>query len=631
MANPKLLLSLDATGVKAGARDVNAAFDKIKTKAVETEVAVQRTGSAISRMGQMSGQQRFIFQNTANQLGDIAVQASMGTDIFRTLGMQLPQIAGGFALLGGKIGPVMAILGVVAAVGFPIIAMFRQMGDSSEEAADDVSDLSDVLSTFNSLQKATADDVATYLTKSFGDSADAVQRLVQELRKAKFEEMMKPVKSGVDDLTVGIDKLDAAIKANVGFNNLRKQGQELSTVMQSVFDDNQKLIQSNLDLAIQSDEVASAIKRISEASTSNELIKFTSDAIALLDKFPLSEIAQQGRKDLIEMATKMGILNEVTGAAAGTMAELARQAERARRAIPYGGDLNVGLDVFGGKGAAVTDKDIGMDAFGDGGDFRYDLPQTYTEGVRIFNKAQSDAERASTKAANSLKSQQKEYRQLVDKLMPAISASKEYEKALSDIKRAVEIKAVTEEQGAIATAEATRKYQLATGQMVDFTSVANTFASSLENSMMSLVDGTMSVEDAFKSMATAVIKELFRVLVVQQMVNAAMGAFGYTPSGGGYVPKTSVGAYGGPATEGNAMIVGERGPELFVPPSNGNIVPNGGLGGEIIVQQTINVTTGVQQTVRNEIKNMLPMIAQSAKGAVLDAKRRGGGYGKAFA
>jgi hypothetical protein len=53
--------------------------------------------------------------------------------------------------------------------------------------------------------------------------------------------------------------------------------------------------------------------------------------------------------------------------------------------------------------------------------------------------------------------------------------------------------------------------------------------------------------------------------------------------------------------------------------------------GTVIINQTINVSTGVQQTVRAEIKQLLPQIAESAKAAVVDAKRRGGSYGRAFA
>jgi len=53
------------------------------------------------------------------------------------------------------------------------------------------------------------------------------------------------------------------------------------------------------------------------------------------------------------------------------------------------------------------------------------------------------------------------------------------------------------------------------------------------------------------------------------------------------------------------------------------------LGGDgITINQTINVTTGVQQTVRAEIATLMPQIANAAKGAVADARMRGGNYSK---
>ena len=84
---------------------------------------------------------------------------------------------------------------------------------------------------------------------------------------------------------------------------------------------------------------------------------------------------------------------------------------------------------------------------------------------------------------------------------------------------------------------------------------------------------------------------------------------------------------------GQPYMVGERGPELFVPNSQGSIVPNkrmGGDSGSIVINQTINVTTGVQQTVRAEIANLMPQIANAAKSAVADARMRGGSYSKSL-
>ncbi len=61
-------------------------------------------------------------------------------------------------------------------------------------------------------------------------------------------------------------------------------------------------------------------------------------------------------------------------------------------------------------------------------------------------------------------------------------------------------------------------------------------------------------------------------------------------------------------------------------------MPNNKLGGGggVVVNQTINVTTGVQQTVRAEVMGLMPQIAEASKAAVLDAKRRGGAFAGAF-
>jgi hypothetical protein len=78
-------------------------------------------------------------------------------------------------------------------------------------------------------------------------------------------------------------------------------------------------------------------------------------------------------------------------------------------------------------------------------------------------------------------------------------------------------------------------------------------------------------------------------------------------------------------------MVGERGPELFVPNRNGGIVPNHQMGGGgVTVNQTINLSTGVSDTVRAEVLNMLPQIQNATTAAVLDTRRRGGGFATAF-
>jgi hypothetical protein len=159
---------------------------------------------------------------------------------------------------------------------------------------------------------------------------------------------------------------------------------------------------------------------------------------------------------------------------------------------------------------------------------------------------------------------------------------------------------------------------------------------SMESAFMSMVDGTASAKDAFKSMAAEIIKELYRVLVVQRIVGAISGAF----TGGGVTssPRPPTRASGGPVSAGQSYVTGEHGRELFVPKVDGRILSGAQTsnaarsgGDNVTVNQTINVSTGVQQTVRTEIKTLMPQIAEAAKGAVVDAKRRGGSYGRSFA
>jgi hypothetical protein len=78
-------------------------------------------------------------------------------------------------------------------------------------------------------------------------------------------------------------------------------------------------------------------------------------------------------------------------------------------------------------------------------------------------------------------------------------------------------------------------------------------------------------------------------------------------------------------------MVGERGPELMIPGASGTIIPNNKMGGNgTVVNQTINVSTGVSQTVRAEIMQLMPQISEGTKAAVLDARRRGGSFASAF-
>lgn len=159
----------------------------------------------------------------------------------------------------------------------------------------------------------------------------------------------------------------------------------------------------------------------------------------------------------------------------------------------------------------------------------------------------------------------------------------------------------------------------------------------LGDSFTSAITGAKKFSDAIRNMAKSVIDSLIKMLVQKYLVDAAFGAITGAISNARAdadflgIEASNFRARGGPVTGGQPYIVGERGPELMIPSGNGSIVPNNQLGGSgVTVVQNINVTTGVQQTVRAEIANLLPQISNAAKSAVADARLRGGGFSKAM-
>jgi len=164
--------------------------------------------------------------------------------------------------------------------------------------------------------------------------------------------------------------------------------------------------------------------------------------------------------------------------------------------------------------------------------------------------------------------------------------------------------------------------------------VMGTVENSIESAFMSMIDGTSSASDAFKSMASSIIKELYRVLVVKKITGFITGAIGGLAGGGASVGGGGK-ASGGPVKAGQSYMTGEHGRELFVPQVNGRVLSAAqtnnaaaGGGGGVTVIQNNTFGSGVS---RSEVNAMLPKIVEATKAAVVDAKLRGGSYGRSFA
>ena len=187
--------------------------------------------------------------------------------------------------------------------------------------------------------------------------------------------------------------------------------------------------------------------------------------------------------------------------------------------------------------------------------------------------------------------------------------------------------------------------------------VSSEIASGIANTITQSGEGLKSFKETFRGFINSILKQLIETRIQAMLTSKAL-SFGGGGGGGGFggflsslfggggnvtaasnfIGHNTGGMYrGGSVAANRSFVVGERGPELFTPRASGMITPNnmmnmamsegqtlrGGASGPNITQN-FNVTTGVQQTVRAEIMNLMPLNKQESVNAVINGRARGG-------
>jgi hypothetical protein len=149
-------------------------------------------------------------------------------------------------------------------------------------------------------------------------------------------------------------------------------------------------------------------------------------------------------------------------------------------------------------------------------------------------------------------------------------------------------------------------------------SMSEAMGQAFSDGIKGMITGAMSFKQVMSNVIDSVINKLFEMFVVQQITG--MISKGLTSLG---IPGFK--AIGGPVQSGKPYIVGERGPEMFVPSRSGSIVPNKGLGGGM----TINVDArgasdpaAVRAQVEQGIAQAAPYIIAAAQNKTLTTAAR---------
>jgi hypothetical protein len=209
----------------------------------------------------------------------------------------------------------------------------------------------------------------------------------------------------------------------------------------------------------------------------------------------------------------------------------------------------------------------------------------------------------------------------------AISTAKELEQlrkqegilyqkmAVSDKSQQIEIR-----KELITTYERIRDLQIEQGRLS--MEAGSMIAQGFEDAILS----GQKLGEVVRSLGRDLVRLVFQQMVTQRLAAGVTGVL----QGKGFAGFM---AAGGPVSAGSSYVVGEQGPELFVPHASGTIVPNnkmGGGSGSGSGSGTVNynIAAGVS---RAELAPILEQERRRLKAEIPDMVRRGGGYRAAFA
>ena len=632
-------------------------------------------------------------QQTGYQVGDFLVQIQSGTNAFVAFGQQATQLVGILPMFNPALVGLSAGLGIAIPLVTALGAAFMRTKDEAKDLPSEIDridkELRDLVKTKEAFSKGiTLDEL--FASDELERVRDRLQSIREVYQTLSAETVGRSLLGAIPGASIlGLD--DAA-----SLENLREQEAEalerIAALEEKIAEERQKSFEKQRREAQQQLELSRAIlafgkdsaqvknlelqqeitnrhRAIDQQVEANELTEAQGIAQKKLVKEMLRSVAAQENagslgesfRDIMEnisidnLLSQMDSLNSKLGSAifgAGTMSarlrglfddgvELAERAkiqqdqQRARqegfrfdKTKTEGGISKTEAFFSGNVGFSNIPKDI---------DNPVGLPGKKTSG----SKKQTPGEKADD-YLRKLELEAK-YKESIIGLSEREARVQEIIKELKQKELPIDEKRI---QNLVDMEEKVRKLTEAEQQREQ---LMQTVTSNIESAFMSVVDGSKSVEDAFRSMLRNIILAIYE----QQVAKPAA-------TGIGNLISTGISALLGPGmTTGTPLTIPSSGVESLLPnfsgggftgygPRSGGMDGKGGMlamvhpnetvidhtkgqsMGNVTVVQNFNMSANGDESVKRIIRQETPRIAEQAKAAVVDAKRRGGSYGRSF-
>jgi tape measure domain-containing protein len=170
--------------------------------------------------------------------------------------------------------------------------------------------------------------------------------------------------------------------------------------------------------------------------------------------------------------------------------------------------------------------------------------------------------------------------------------------------------------------------------------IAGTVGDGMTSAFNALIQGSEDFGSSLRRIASGVLidiaNQLLRVFVIQKAINAissilnpAKAVSGFAP-GVGFnpnvfsMPSLLGRAMGGSVRAGQPYLVGERGPELFMPGRSGGIAPTGSFGGGVNVVVNVDASGSSVQGDDQRANQLGRIVSVAVQQEIVKQKRPGG-------
>ena len=665
-------------------RTANSA-KRFNTTALEGVRGLNQYGKTFNGTGRNLNRFNMQLQQVGYQVGDFAVQIQGGTNAMVALGQQGSQL---LSVFGGAAG---ALAGAGLAIATSFLAPLLQAKQDAQDTTEVMNELKGILGDYDSIVRDAAMSTSQ-LSERFGSFAGNAGRLLgvlKEIQRVKLGQAISQV-SGIGPLssTAARDILDeqgevarrltgAQARDIYDFFNLdkfktKKRGQiggefaVLSGMLASAktFKDQEDALQGLLDFTLKyagayehmTGEQKSYYEAIAQAQ---QLVHDAANAERIAEE-AANDKAKKVQEDKFKAAMKASQMQLAAGQVVRDAEEKAEKQRKDEQIKRFKAAMQASqMQLKNGQQVRDAEEKAEKQAAKLQID-REKAMQAMRDDIAAGQKAR-DAERARRdKKAHETRMGYialEARSQMLLGTAPMFMNMDSLEVAAQIYKdrKAAEEAAVKDAARRAKMLEReidlTRELTEAQKQQV---AIADSVSGAFGNFFMQLVDGTTSAKDAFRSMAADIIQQLYRILVVEQMVQSIAGAIT-----GAFNPASAAGTEGTVAPPRRPTGVFDRmlgrydgGGYTGSGPRSGGLDGKGGFmamlhpretvvdhtkgqgAGGTVVNQVFNISANTSDDTKRLITQTIaqasPAIINQSVGAVMNQRRRGGAMKSAF-